>query len=49
MTNKLIKSKSAMPLVLNEAADSTQNNKKYIFSGVFTACSVPGHVVINRN
>lgn len=48
--NKLmIKSKSLQPLTLNESLDSTPNNKKYIFSGVFTACSVPGHVVINRN
>lgn len=48
--NKLmIKNKSLQPLMLNEAADSTPNNRKYIFSGVFTACSVPGHVVINRN
>ena len=49
MGNKLIKSKSLNPLTLNEALDSTPNNKKYIFSGVFTACSVPGHVIINRN
>ena len=49
MTNKLIKSKSVMPLVLNEAQDSTPKNKKYIFSGVFTACSVPGHTIVNRN
>ena len=49
MTNKLIKSKSIMPLVLNEAKDSTPHNKKYIFSGVFTACSVPGHTIVNRN
>ena len=49
MTNKLIKSKSVMPLVLNEAQDSTPQNKKYIFSGVFTACSVPGHTIVNRN
>ena len=49
MTNKLIKSKSVMPLVLNEAADSTPDSKKYIFSGVFTACSVPGHTIVNRN
>lgn len=49
MGNKLIKSKSLNPLTLNESIDSTPNNKKYIFSGVFTACSVPGHVIINRN
>lgn len=49
MTDKLIKSKSVMPLVLNEAQDSTPQNKKYIFSGVFTACSVPGHTIVNRN
>lgn len=47
--NKIIKQKSFTSLTLNEAIDSTPNNKKYIFSGVFTACSVPGHVVINRN
>ena len=45
----MIKSKSACPLKLTESADSTPRNKKYIFAGVFTACSVPGHVVINRN
>ena len=39
----MIKSKSLQSLTLNEAFDSTPNNKKYIFSGVFTACSVPGH------
>lgn len=52
MANKktlMIKSKSAKPLMLTESLDSTPNSKKYIFSGVFTACSVPGHVVINRN
>lgn len=49
MGKKLIKSKSLKPLTLNESIDSTPNNKKYIFSGVFTACSVPGHVIINRN
>jgi hypothetical protein len=47
--NKIIKCKSAKPLVLTESLDSTPGNKKYIFSGVFTACSVPGHVIINRN
>ena len=45
----MIKSKSMQPLALMEALDSTPNSKKYIFAGVFTACSVPGHVVINRN
>lgn len=49
MNKLMIKNKSLQPLMLNEAADSTPNNRKYIFSGVFTACSVPGHVVINRN
>ena len=47
--NLLIKSISKNPLVLNESYDSTADHKKYIFSGVFTACSVPGHVIINRN
>ena len=45
----VIKSKSAMPLKVFEAADSTQKNKKYIFQGVFTACSTPDHTVVNRN
>ena len=52
MTNKknlIIKSKSASPLRLFEAADSTPDKKKYIFQGVFTACSTPEHKVINRN
>jgi hypothetical protein len=34
---------------LFEAADATPNNKKYIFQGVFTACSTPDHTVVNRN
>ena len=39
---------SNTPLMkLNEAMEI--GNDKYIFSGVFTACSIPGHVVINRN
>jgi hypothetical protein len=38
---------SKTPLMkLNESIDNTN---KYIFSGVFTACSIPGHVIINRN
>lgn len=45
----VIKSKSSMPLKVFEAADSTQKNKKYIFQGVFTACSTPEHTVVNRN
>lgn len=46
---KLIYNNSATPLVLNESADSTPEAKKYIFQGVFTACSTPEHKVINRN
>ena len=49
VNNKIIKCKSLKPLVLNEDLDSTPDHKKYIFSGVFTACSVPGHIIINRN
>lgn len=48
-TNLLIKSKCSEPLRLFEAADSTPKNRRYIFSGVFTACSVPGHKIVNRN
>ena len=47
--NLVIKSKSAMPLQIFEAADSTPVAKKYVFKGVFTACSTPDHVVVNRN
>ena len=52
MTNKenlIIKSRSEMPLKLFEAADSTPDKPKYLFQGVFTECSTPDHVVINRN
>lgn len=38
-----------MPLKVFEANDSTPKNKKYIFQGVFTACSTPDHTVVNRN
>lgn len=36
---------------LNESAEtiSKTTTPKYIFQGVFTACSTPDHVVINRN
>jgi hypothetical protein len=51
MNNKNLKmciEVSNTPLMkLNEAMEI--GNDKYIFSGVFTACSIPGHVVINRN
>lgn len=47
--NLLIKSKSPNSLLLVEAADSTPQSRKYIFSGVFTACSTPDHIIINRN
>lgn len=47
--NLLIKSKSPNSLLLVESADSTPQSRKYIFSGVFTACSTPDHIIINRN
>lgn len=47
--NLVIKSKSKSPLKVFEAADSTPSAKKYIFQGVFTACSTNDHVVVNRN
>ena len=47
--NLVIKSKSKSPLKIFEAADSTPSGKKYIFQGVFTACSTNDHVVVNRN
>lgn len=51
MSNKKLKmciEVSNTPLMKINEAMSLGNNK-YIFSGVFTACSIPGHVVINRN
>lgn len=47
--NLVIKSKSQSPLKIFEAADSTPAVKKYVFQGVFTACSTNDHVVVNRN
>ena len=47
--NLVIKNKSTQPLQLFEAADSTPSSKKYIFQGVFTACSTDDHIVVNRN
>lgn len=47
--NLVIKSKSTQPLQLFEAADNTPASKKYVFQGVFTACSTDDHVVVNRN
>lgn len=47
--NLLIKSKSPKSLRIVESADSTPQSPKYIFSGVFTACSTPDHIIINRN
>jgi len=47
--NLVIKSKSKSPLKIFEAADNTPSAKKYIFQGVFTACSTNDHVVVNRN
>lgn len=47
--NLLIKSKSSTPLKpLNESANP-QKKEQYIFEGIFTACSTPDHIVINRN
>lgn len=45
----LIKSKSPQSLRIVEGLESTAQNKKYVFTGVFTACSTPDHVIINRN
>lgn len=45
----IIKNRSEQPLKLFEAADSTPDAPKYLFQGVFTECSTPEHVVINRN
>ena len=41
--------KSVTPLhKLNESTENSPS-EKYVFQGVFTQCSVPGNVVINRN
>lgn len=34
---------------INESADTNGAPKKYVFQGVFTACSTPEKKVINRN
>ncbi len=47
--NLVIKSKSQSPLKIYESVDSTPSAKKYIFQGVFTACSTNDHIVVNRN
>ena len=47
--NLLIKAKSTQKLNrLNESV-GTGVDKKYIFEGVFTACSTPDHIIVNRN
>lgn len=47
--NLLIKLKSTQKLNrLNESVESGAD-KKYIFEGVFTACSTPEHIIVNRN
>ena len=47
--NLLIKSKPSSPLKqLNESVDG-KKKEQYIFEGIFTACSTPDHIVINRN
>ena len=40
---------STTPLKMLNESKTVDSSNKYIFSGIFTACSVPGHVVINRN
>lgn len=47
--NIIIKTKSKA--ALNEAVqeDQSTGEKKYVFSGCFTQCSVPGEIHINRN
>lgn len=47
--NLLIKCKSSEPLKLQESVTNDVSNKRYIFEGVFTACSTPDHIVVNRN
>ena len=45
---KMCISTSDTPLMkINESVEL--GNNRYLFSGVFTACSVPKHVIINRN
>lgn len=47
---KICRNYSLTPLKkLNESADAQANNGKYVFQGVFTACSTPEKVIVNRN
>ena len=40
---------SSTPLKKLNESENGISTDRYIFSGIFTACSVPGHVIINRN
>ena len=46
---KLIKGLSASPLKKLNEGQVLKNPDKYVFEGVFTACSTPDHRIINRN
>lgn len=47
--NYLIRNNSGTQLYRLNESEEAVNHKKFVFQGVFTACSVPGHTIINRN
>ena len=47
---KICRSRSTTALKkLHESTTEANGKKKYVFQGVFTACSTPEKTVINRN
>lgn len=48
-TFKLIKGVENTPLKKLNEGQALKNPDKYVFQGVFTACSTPEHKIINRN
>lgn len=46
---KLIKGLSNSPLKKLNEGQALKNPDKYVFEGVFTACSTPDHKIVNRN
>ena len=45
----MIKTQATQPLMLCESVGNSVGQDKFIFKGVFTACSDENHTVVNRN
>ena len=46
---KIVKGVSTTPLKKLNEGQELKNPNKYVFQGVFTACSTPEHKIVNRN